>query len=138
MQDIPSSEHAQTKHHETPTKIRDYRDLLVWQKSIDLVKMIYAATRSFPTHERFALTDQIRRAAVSIPSNIAEGSSRLGKAEFRRFLSIARGSTAEVDTQIVIACDLGYITPADGDDLRRRVVEIRRMLRGLHDAITGG
>ncbi len=116
-------------------RIRDYRDLIVWRKSIDLVKHVYALSQCFPKEERYALADQIRRAAVSIPSNIAEGSSRTHKGEFRQFISIALGSTAEVDTQSVIAFELGYIDKTACDETHARIDEIRRMLRGLQSAL---
>src|SRR5829696_806441 len=86
-----------------------YRDLEVWQKSMDLVTQIYEFSRLFPRDEQFGLTNQIRRAAVSIPSNIAEGQGRLHEGDFLRFLSIARGSLTETETQLLIAVRLGYV-----------------------------
>ncbi|MCP4455355.1 MAG: four helix bundle protein, partial [Planctomycetes bacterium] len=85
-----------------------YRDLEVWQKAMGLVELCYACTKSFPSEERYGLTDQIRRAAVSIPSNIAEGQTRQHRKEFLQFLSIAQGSLAELETQIQIAERLHY------------------------------
>jgi len=87
----------------TRSRTRDYRDLDAWQLAMQVVVSIYRLTQSFPAEEKFGLVAQLRRAAVSIPSNIAEGHSRLGAAEFRRFVSIARGSVAEVETQIAIS-----------------------------------
>jgi four helix bundle protein len=87
-----------------------YKDLIVWQKAMDLTEMVYQATKAFPREELYGLTNQVRRAAVSIPSNIAEGQARQSTAEFRNFLSLARGSLAEVETQLMIAQRLGYLT----------------------------
>ena len=111
--------------------IKSYRDLNVWQKSIDLVKEIYTLTRKFPQYEVYALANQLQRSAVSIPSNIAEGQARQHTGEFRQFLYVSLGSAAEVDTQIVIAQRLGYITPAEADAIAGRVVEVQKMLHGL-------
>src|SRR5439155_18249577 len=111
-----------------------YRDLLVWQKAIALVTEIYRATRSFPKEEVYGLTSQMRRAAVSIPSNIAEGQARLTKGEFRQFLGQAKGSLAELDTQLVIAQHLGFL--ADSEPLSGRLSEVGRMLNGLIASLT--
>ena len=112
-------------------EVRHYRDLLVWQKAIIWVEAIYACTRDWPSDERFGLISQVRRAAVSVPSNIAEGCARRSTGEFIRFLSIARGSLAEVETQLIIAQKLSYL---DRDLLNSRLEsadEISRMLAGL-------
>src|SRR6476619_4110031 len=93
----------------TRNRIGSYRDLDVWQLAMENVIEIYRVTRAFPAEERFGLVAQLRRAAVSIPSNIAEGHNRLGSGEFRRFVSIARGAVAEVETQIAVAVALGFI-----------------------------
>jgi four helix bundle protein len=111
--------------------IQDYRELVVWQKSMDLVVGIYRLTRGFPREEVYGLTSQIRRAAVSIPSNIAEGQARQSKAEFRNFLSIAQGSRAEVETQLAIATRLGYATPDDAAHATSLLTEIQKMLAVL-------
>lgn len=116
-------------------KVRDYRDLIAWQKSIELVKSVYALTRKFPKAETYSLADQLQRAAISVPSNIAEGQSRQHGAEFRQFLRIALGSTAEVDTQIVIAEQLGYITKTEQDAVYLQLCEVRRLIRGLVSSI---
>lgn len=113
--------------------MKSHKDLLVWQKSVDLVVRIYSATHGWPKEEMYGLTAQIRRAAVSIPSNIAEGAGRAGQKEFSRFLSIAMGSLAEVETQIVIAEKLGFLT--DAADLNTGLQEIRRMLFGLNKSL---
>jgi four helix bundle protein len=106
-----------------------YRDLLVWQKARALAKDIYILTRSFPRNETFGLVSQMRRTAVSIPSNIAEGQGRWTRPDYRHFLLIARGSAFELETQIIIAADIGYIE--DPDSLTERTSEIARMLNGL-------
>jgi len=111
-----------------------YRDLLVWQKARVLAKEIYVLTRSFPRSETFGLVSQMRRTAVSIPSNIAEGQGRWTRPDYRHFLLIARGSTFELETQITIAADIGYLD--DPDALIERTSEIARMLNGLLRYVT--
>lgn len=106
---------------------------MVWQKSMDMVTRIYSETKSWPKEELYGLISQIRRAAVSIPSNIAEGAGRSGRKEFSRFLSIAMGSLAEVETQIEIAERLGFMTDASGLD--KGLQEIRRMIVGLNKSL---
>jgi four helix bundle protein len=111
-------------------KIRDFTDLVVWQKSIALGKMVYQLTRAFPRDERFGLTSQIRRAAVSVSSNIAEGHARQGK-EFAYFLSIARGSLAETESQLLFAVEIGYLETAAIAPIRVLAGEIHRMAAAL-------
>ena len=94
---------------ETTTKIKSYKDLLVWQKGLNLAKMVYQVTKEFPSDERFGLVSQMRRAAVSVPSNIAEGQSRRTTSEFVQFISHPEGSLAQVETQLLISLDLGFI-----------------------------
>jgi len=113
------------------SKINNYRDLLVWQKGIQLVKAIYQVTREFPQDERFGLTTQMRRAAVSIPSNIAEGQARRTTREFIHFVSNSEGSLAELDTQLVIAIELQYCAKATSENLFASITELRKMLNGL-------
>ncbi len=110
---------------------QSFEDLIAWQKAIDLVAEIYAATRLWPKEELYGLTSQIRRAAVSVPSNIAEGQGRRGVGDFRRFLAIARGSLAEVETQLVIAARLGYCSADATRALREQAAEVGRLLSGL-------
>jgi four helix bundle protein len=86
-----------------------FKELVVWQKSMQLVKQIYLATEHFPSKEIYGLTSQLRRAAISVPSNIAEGQARYSKPDFRHFLLIAKGSLAEIETQLLLANDLGYL-----------------------------
>jgi len=90
--------------------VRKHYELRAWQNAMQLVQSIYAVSSSFPTEEKFGLTNQIRRAAVSVPSNIAEGAARGSDADFRRFLYIARGSLSEVETQLLIAQSLNFVT----------------------------
>lgn len=108
-----------------------YQDLVVWQKAMNLAKTVYQLTKRFPDDERFGLTSQLRRAAVSIPSNIAEGQGRLTKGEFKQFLGTARGSVFEVETQLLLASDLNYIDPAASQSILELTGEVSRMLNGL-------
>lgn len=107
-----------------------FRQLIVWQKAMIAVKKVYALSKAFPPEERYALTDQLRRAVVSIPSNIAEGNGRASNADYAHFISIARGSLYETMTQLQIAVDLGYLprTPPELDDL---LEELARMLGAM-------
>lgn len=111
--------------------IQSYRDMIVWQKAMDLCVEIYRLTNQFPKAELYALTNQIRRAAVSIPSNIAEGQARKSTAEFLNFLSIAKGSLAEMETQLTLAVRLGYLLPAHVQIAEQLSSEVRKMLSGL-------
>ena len=113
-----------------------YRDLVAWQKSIRWVAEIYRVTKEFPKDERFGLTSQLRRAAVSVPSNIAEGQARLSAADFRRFLGQARGSLVEVETQLEIAKQLGYLEPSAVKSLTEQTSEVARILNGLPTSIS--
>jgi four helix bundle protein len=106
-----------------------YEELVVWQKAMELVRLVYQATRRFPLDERFALTDQLRRAVVSIPSNIAEGNGRGSNKDYAHFLSIARGSLYETMTQLRIAKDLGYLD--DYSQFEDIAAEVGRMLGAM-------
>jgi four helix bundle protein len=106
-----------------------FRELLAWQKAMSLVTEVYRVTRSFPKEELYCLTAQIRRAAISVPSNIAEGQSRPTGGQFRQFLGHAKGSMAELETQLLIAKSLGYLD--EPNDLFERVAEVSRLLAGL-------
>lgn len=108
-----------------------YRDLIAWRKGMLLVTAIYRATQSFPKDEIYGLSSQLRRAAVSVASNVAEGQARYSRREFCRFLSNARGSLAEVETQIMIASDLAYLPPKETDLLLIKAAELGRILNGL-------
>ena len=112
-------------------KIYSYKDLIVWQKSKLLVILIYALTKSFPKEELFGLTLQIKRCAVSIPSNIAEGQRRGSKKDFRRFLLIAFGSGAELETQLEIAKELGFGIKEEYLKIENTLEEIMKMLNKL-------
>jgi len=107
------------------------RQLMVWKKAIDLTFAIYAATKLFPKDELFGLTSQLRRAAVSIPSNIAEGQSRSTTGEFKQFLGIAAGSLAELQTQLIIASGLGLATEQTLDTCDTLAIEVSKMLHAL-------
>ena len=109
--------------------VQSYRDLIAWQKAMAMVTHVYEITKVFPDDEKFGLTSQMRRCAVSVPSNIAEGHSRNSQAEFRRFLSIARGSNAELTTQLMIANNLGYLP--DSTTSLKMVDEVGRIISGL-------
>jgi len=110
---------------------KSYRDLIAWQKAMQLVTEIYKTTQQFPREEIYGLTSQLRRAAVSIPSNIAEGQARLSKPDFKNFLGHARGSLVEVETQLLIARNLGYLNEAAADELLKQTTEVARILNGL-------
>jgi len=112
-------------------KLKTYQDLIAWQKAKDLVEDVYKASRVFPREETYALTSQVRRAAVSIASNIAEGQGRRTTSDFLRHLSIAYGSLLEVETQILIAVRLKYITQARCEEVMNRTGEVGRLLNGL-------
>jgi four helix bundle protein len=112
-----------------------FRELLAWQKAMALVTEVYRTTEAFPRTEMYGLTSQVRRSAVSIPSNIAEGKGRSSKKEFVHFLSNARGSLCEMQTQLEIARNLGYLTTAAFDQLDEQAREVDRILNGLMKAI---
>lgn len=112
-------------------KTKGYRDLLVWQKGRVLVKKIYQLTGTFPPEEKFGLVSRMRRAAVSIPSNIAEGQARHRTGEFVQFISIAEGSVAELETQLTPAVDLSFCTEAQAKQSSDLLEELRRMLNAL-------
>jgi four helix bundle protein len=110
---------------------QSYRDLVAWQKAMKLVTEIYHGTQAFPPEERYGLSNQLRRAAVSVPSNIAEGQARFSRRDFHRFLSIARGSLVEIETQLQIAMNLGYLAQSEGERLMEAAAEIGKILNGL-------
>lgn len=112
-----------------------FEDVQVWQRGIILVREIYRVSRSFPNDERFGLTSQIRRAAVSIPSNIAEGHARYSTREYVRFVSNAQGSLAEVKTQLHIAAELEYVTAPQLAPLFTEIEELSRMLNSLRRSL---
>lgn len=119
----------------SPSRIPSFKDLDVWQKAMNVAEEVYVITLHYPPDERFGLTAETRKTARSVPSNIAEGKNRLSPLEFRHFISIALGSSAELQTQIILAGRLKYINP---DVVRRMEIEIEeigRMVRGLERAL---
>jgi len=118
-------------------KSSSYRDLRIWQEAVDLALSIYRSTMLFPKHELYGLTSQMRRAAVSISSNIAEGKGHCSDGDFGRFLFHARGSLLELQTQIVIAHGLHYLTREQAEDLTKTTDDLGRGLNGLIQAVRG-
>jgi four helix bundle protein len=116
--------------------IKSHRDLIVWQKSMDLVVNVYRATESFPKAEVYGLTSQIRRAVASIPANIAEGQGRRLTKEFLYFLANSRGSLWELDTHLESAMRLGFLSPETHEELRSQMDEVGRMLNGLMRSVS--
>jgi len=112
-----------------------YKDLIAWQKSMDLANAIYDATEAFPKRETCSLTDQMRRAAVSIPSSVAEGQAHFSRREFRRLLRHSSGSLAELETQILIAQRRSYLTESQAAELLKRTHEVGRILGGLLNSL---
>ncbi len=115
--------------------VRSYRDLIVWREAMDLAVACHRLVDCFPESERYGLALQVRRAAISIPANIAEGRSRFGTREFARFVSIARGSLAELETHILLAQRLGYVESARTAPILARTAETGRMLSALHTTL---
>ena len=122
MSDVSSNPHR---------RIRSHRDLIVWQKGMDLVVAVYDLTQNFPKQETYGLMSQMRRAAASIPANIAEGQGRRLPGEFKQFLGNARGSLLELDTHLELAKRLGYISESQHFAIQERVDEVGRLLNGL-------
>ncbi len=115
--------------------VKDYRDLIVWQKAMDLVEAVYRTTGTFPREEIYGLTSQIRRAAISIPSNIAEGNGRNTTRDYVHFLGMAYGSVKEVETQVLIAERLRYINSSHSDALVQATTEIARLISDLVNSL---
>ena len=118
-------------------KPQSYRDLIVWQKSVVLAKSLYQLTSRFPSEEKFGLISQIRRAAVSVPYNIAEGQARHTTGEFIQFISHAEGSAAELDTQLFLSVELGFVETQEAGPIFNLIDEIRRMLNALRRRLSG-
>jgi len=114
---------------------KSYRDLIVWQKAMAMARRAYSIIKTLPKREAFGLGDQIRRAAVSIASNVAEGHGRLSDLQFRHFLGQARGSLFEMQTQLELAIDLGYLEKKHGSELMEDASEVGRILNGLLRAL---
>jgi len=115
---------------------QSYKDLVAWQKAMQLVTEIYETTEGFPREEVYGLTSQIRRASVSVPCNIAEGQGRLTTGEFQQFLGYARGSLLELETLIQVATNLNYLHPDQSNELLRRSAEVGKILNGLLSSIS--
>ena len=114
---------------------KNYRELIVWQEGIKLAKFVYKLTENFPRQETYALADQVRRAVVSVPSNIAEGQARKAPGDFRRFLHIALGSLAEVDTQLILAQEFGYLNKEDTKMLDDQIQGLRKKIYALINSL---
>lgn len=115
--------------------VRNFKDLIAWQKAMQLAVAVYRATAKYPASERFGLTFQVRKASVGVPSNIAEGYSRSSKAEYLHFLDIARGSTNEVETQMLLSQRLGFGDKSDNGTVVELACEEVRILQGLSDSL---
>ena len=115
--------------------IRSYQDLDVWKKAMQLVTQVYALTQTFPKEEMYGLTSQVRRAVVSVPANIAEGWGRKSRKEYVQFLRIARGSLLELETLLLIASNLGYLSGEEAHSTLAQLEEISRMLSGLMSSL---
>lgn len=111
--------------------MKDFRDLLVWQKAHQLTLQVYEDTGVFPREEQYGLTSQMRRCSASIGANIAEGCGKRGNAEFQRYLQIASGSASELDYHLLLAKDLGFLSSTGYQSLAGKLVELRRMLTSL-------
>ena len=117
--------------------VKNYSDLIAWQKAMDLVELIYKATSQFPREEIYGLTNQLRRAVVSVPSNIAEGQGRGSANDFRRLLAISYGSLREVETQILIAKRLHFLTEAQTERVMNLAAGVGRLINGLSNSLEG-
>jgi four helix bundle protein len=115
--------------------MHNFKELKIWQLSMSFVKDIYLLTKKFPDDERFGLTQQIRRAVVSIPSNIAEGSGRKSDNDFSRFLDIANGSAFEVETQLILSLDLEYISQEEFDKANEKIQTIEKMIYNFNQSL---
>lgn len=111
--------------------IRDFKDLLVWQKGMDLAEVVYRITENLPPCEQWCLASQMRRAAVSVPSNIAEGYGRQSTGNYKQFLSISRGSILELETQLYLCIRLGYFKQNDAEEVLGKIIELNKMLSSL-------
>lgn len=125
------SEPTSPPEHKANGDMQQYRDLKVWQRAHQLALMVYRLTKGFPNEERFGVTSQLRRAVVSVPTNIAEGSKRQHPQDYARFLNIAEGSLAETDYLLLLSRDLGYLDKEGVEPLRTEISELSRMLFSL-------
>jgi four helix bundle protein len=117
--------------------VQNYRDLIAWQKAMDIAEAVFAATKSFPDGQKYVLTSQMQRSAVSIPSNIAEGRSRHSRNDFIYHLNVARGSLAELETQIILSRRLKFMKEDETKSLLEQCNEVTRVLFGLRDSLNG-
>jgi four helix bundle protein len=115
--------------------MKNFKNLNVWRKGIDLVVNVYKKSKQFPKEEIYGLTSQIKRSAISIPSNIAEGSGRGSNKDFNRFLDISLGSSFELETQLIIAHELEFLSDNDFNELNEKVIEEQRMITGLQKTL---
>ena len=136
-QQASASQAGQQVSDKSPVRTRHFRDLLVWQKWMVLAKAVYLRTAEFPKQEQYGITSQMRRAAVSVPSNIAEGHGRLSDGSLRVFLGQARGSLFELETQVQLACDMKFLQANDAKELLELSSEVGRMLNGLLGVLKG-
>jgi four helix bundle protein len=130
---VTSGEWLEIGGGQLPEKVtvKHYKELKIWQKSMALAKLVYRLTAKFPGAELYGLSSQLRRAAVSVPSNIAEGQSRTGTKEFLRSLSHASGSPAELETQILLSAELGYCGAADSEPILQEIAELQKMVAAI-------
>ncbi len=122
--------------NDNETAIRDYKDLRVWQQAMELAKLVYQVTQPFPAEEKFGIISQMRRAAVSVPSNIAEGQARNTTGEFVQFISHAKGSLAELDTQVRLSVGLGFCPESHSERVLGLITDLQKMLNGLRRKLT--
>ena len=130
MREAVSQQASESASQRGP-RTRSYRDLIAWQKAMVLARNVYVLTERMPPEERFGLTVQMRRSAVAVPSDIAEGHGRLSDRALRMFLGNARGSLYELETQILLAADLTYVKREDADAILLQTAEVARILHGL-------
>lgn len=116
--------------------MNNYKELKVWQKSVDLAVKVYESTKTFPREEVYGLTSQIRRCAISVASNIAEGAGRNSKKDFNNFLGISNGSMSELETQLIIANRVDFLSETTLDSLQKDIIEIQKMNRALQKSLS--
>ena len=127
---------SQPQHGRWVVAVRNYTDLIAWQKAMDLTEAVYELSARFPREEMYGLTAQVRRAAVSVPSNIAEGQGRWTTGEFIQFLGVAHGSLCEMETQVRLAVRLKFVAPTDADPILGLATEVGRIIYGLKNSLS--
>jgi len=115
--------------------MHNFKELKVWQAAIEISKGVFAASRLFPSEEKFTLTSQMMRCAISIPSNIAEGCGRKSNKEFSQYLNISLGSAFELETQLILAKEFNYLTETNFNTLQLQIIEVQRMIGGLQRSL---